>query len=472
MLFLIALILAFGFSYLCRKIIKKQPAVFYIAALIISALIVSMDFRGLPSWINTYIIGLFSRGAFATALWCVVMWTGAFPNGSKAIKVFMPIRGELSIFAALLTLGHNIGYGKIYFVRLFTDAGRMSTNQIAASILTLIMLAIMIPLTVISFPKIRRKINAKRWKKIQRLAYLFYGMIYLHVMILCIPSAKAGREGYWFSIFMYSAVFIGYGICRVRKWVIMRKKLSDKKLLNTACAGAFAILVALAAVIAGPEKAAADKGLGNKAGVQQLQAAQESTSADAAKEAGTLTANTETKEAVSKETAPAGTTAAETTATETTAVETTAEETKESETETEETSSAASETSSEETAAVLTETTSQIPETTTVEAKPPETTAAQVQEPSGFYKNGTYTASAFGYDGDVEITITVENDVITGITGVSHEGDTWYYESAENSIFPQILSSQSCEADTVSGATYSSKAIIEAAEKALEQAKR
>jgi len=46
------------------------------------------------------------------------------------------------------------------------------------------------------------------------------------------------------------------------------------------------------------------------------------------------------------------------------------------------------------------------------------------------------------------------------------------YESAKESIFPQILSSRSCEVDTVSGATYSSKAIIEAVRTALEQAKR
>ncbi|MCH5194966.1 MAG: hypothetical protein J1F11_13490, partial [Oscillospiraceae bacterium] len=74
------------------------------------------------------------------------MWTGALPNGSAPIKKLMPIRGELSIFAAILTLGHNIGFGQTYFVRLFTDYSRMSSSQIAASVLTIIMLVIMIPL--------------------------------------------------------------------------------------------------------------------------------------------------------------------------------------------------------------------------------------------------------------------------------------------------------------------------------------
>lgn len=143
MLFLIALILAVGFALLCGKTLKKYPYAFYAAAVIVTVVISILavsDLRSVPVFVNTYIIGLFTRGAFATALWCVVMWTGAMPNGSVPIKMLMPVRGELSIFAAILTLGHNIGFGRTYFVRLFTDFGRMTTNQITAVILTIIML--------------------------------------------------------------------------------------------------------------------------------------------------------------------------------------------------------------------------------------------------------------------------------------------------------------------------------------------
>lgn len=227
MLFLIALILAVGFSLLCGKVLKKYPYAFYGAAVIVTAATIVLavsDLRSVPAFVNTYIIGLFTRGTFATALWCVVMWTGAMPDSSVPIKKLVPIRGELSIFASILTLGHNLGFGRIYCARMFADTGKMSINQITASILTIIMLVIMIPLTVMSFPQIRRKMNAKIWKRIQRTAYIFYGLIYIHVMTLCIPMAKAGREGYLFSVFVYSIVFIGYAVCRVRKWFILRKK--------------------------------------------------------------------------------------------------------------------------------------------------------------------------------------------------------------------------------------------------------
>ncbi|MDE6678639.1 MAG: hypothetical protein K2K02_06330, partial [Ruminococcus sp.] len=237
MLFLIALLLATSFVLFCSKPLKKYPFIFYTIAVlitVISIVIAGIDTHSVPQLVNTYIIGLFTRGAFATALWCVVMWTGAFPNGSAPIKKLMPIRSELSIFSAILTLGHNIGFGQTYFVRLFTDTGRMSSNQITAGILSIAMLVIMIPLTVMSFPAVRKKMNPKLWKKIQRTAYLFYTMIYIHVIVLYYPMAKAGREGIFFNILVYSVTFIGYAVMRIRKYIIVKKKPENKIVLNIA----------------------------------------------------------------------------------------------------------------------------------------------------------------------------------------------------------------------------------------------
>ncbi len=360
MLFLFALFFAFGFTYLCRREIKRHAVIFYIAASIVSVIVILIDSRDLPFWINPYIINLFSRGIFATALWCVVMWTGAFPNGSKAIRAFMPVRGEISILAVCLTLGHNIGYGKTYFVWLLTETERMNKNQIMAAVLSLAMLGIMIPLTILSFQSVRKRVSPKKWKRIQRLAYLFYGMIYLHVMVLYIPLAQGGREEYLLGVFVYSVVFIGYGICRIRKWILLRKKGFEKRIWNTAGAGLFTLFVGLVTVLAKPDRIQAEGHLNNNTEIPKI---------------------------------------------------------------------------------------------------------------SGIYRDGTYTASAYGYDGDIEITILIQDNKIAEITGVSYESDTWYYETAKESLFAQILLEQGKEADVVSGATYSSKAIITAIEKALEAAK-
>lgn len=444
MLFLIAIAAAFGFAYLCKKPLKQHPYIFYIGAAVISIIVAAVDFRNVPEFVNTYIIGLFSRGAFGTALWAVVMWTGAFPNGSKPIKAFMPIRGELSIFAAILTLGHNIGYGKTYFVRLFTDASRMSAEQLIASFLTIAMLIIMIPLTVMSFPQIRKKMNAKLWKKIQRTAYLFYGMMYLHVMVLFVPMAKAGRQGYFLSVLAYSIVFIGYAVCRIRKWYLLRKKAENIKFVNAVCVPAFAVMLMM------PCLAAKSSPVKNSSIVKP---AAVKIAEDEPMEENT-TAITSSEMVTSSTTAETATDTTETTVT--TATEETTESVTEEETEAEE--SAEEEIAEEEAP----------PE----EESEPEPEPETEPEPVYIYNNGTYTAAAYGYDGDIEVSVTIENDVIVDITGVTYESDSWYYDSAAPHVISQILNTQSTQVDAYSGATYSSDAIMAAVAAALDMARK
>ena len=87
------------------------------------------------------------------------------------------------------------------------------------------------------------------------------------------------------------------------------------------------------------------------------------------------------------------------------------------------------------------------------------------------YKDGTYTATAYGYDGDITVSVIIVEDVITAITAQSAEEDPWYFEQAEKPVIEAILAGQATEVDAVSGATYSSKGIMQAVENALEQAK-
>ncbi|MEE1057226.1 MAG: hypothetical protein UH239_08280 [Acutalibacteraceae bacterium] len=252
MILLIGLVMAVVFSLTGSKIIKKHSYILYGICTVISIAIAFIDTKIFPEFINTYIIGLFSRGAFATSLWIVVMWTGALKNGSTLIKKLMPIRGELSIMAAILTLGHNISFGKVYFVRLFSAPQSMSPIHLVAAIMSLAMLLIMIPLTIMSFPKIRKKMNGKLWKKIQRTAYVFYTLIYLHVITLYLPMAQQGNMNYLFNVVLYSIIFITYAVCRVRKWFIVKKKPENKIPLNVTSAITTAIFVAIVSVVAFP----------------------------------------------------------------------------------------------------------------------------------------------------------------------------------------------------------------------------
>lgn len=103
------------------------------------------------------------------------------------------------------------------------------------------------------------------------------------------------------------------------------------------------------------------------------------------------------------------------------------------------------------------------------------------------YENGTYMAQVVCYPDDgfdfeeytLSLKISIFDDVITSIDEVMGVGDNydtandWYLNRAVRgttkypSVVKQILNKNSTDVDTVSGATCSSKAIIEAVNKAL-----
>ena len=86
-------------------------------------------------------------------------------------------------------------------------------------------------------------------------------------------------------------------------------------------------------------------------------------------------------------------------------------------------------------------------------------------------KDGTYTASAMGYSGQVNITLTIKDGKITEVTNTNSDTRS-FFNKAWRSIQPKILEKQSTEGiDTVSGATFSSMGILDASKIALEQAK-
>ena len=81
--------------------------------------------------------------------------------------------------------------------------------------------------------------------------------------------------------------------------------------------------------------------------------------------------------------------------------------------------------------------------------------------------DGTYTGSGTGLRGTTEVSVTVENGTITDITVTSYEDDQQYFERAESTMIDRILSAQSIQVSTVSGATFSSNSILEAVADAL-----
>lgn len=505
MLLIISLVLAVAFVFLCGKALKKHPILFYSGAGIITIVLALIPFDGVPNFVNNYILALFRRGSLATAIFIIVMYMGALKNGSALMKRLIVIRGELSIMASIMILCHNIFFGKIYFVRLFTSASTMPVTQLLAAIASLLMLVIMIPLTIMSFPKVRKKMKPKLWKRLQRFAYVFYALIYIHIFLLTYSSAQARRGDYALSLILYTIVFGVYLVMRVRKYLL--KKNSNIKLALNAGSGICTVGIVGAVclfVFLGNGNTAAPA----RIPVKTFAYSSESSIATADNSNTESQLHVETSETTSvKSKEESQSTASESSKTSLTSSASSKVESKSTENETSKSNSQSSQITTKNNSSYNNTTQSSKPSASnnnnsssssknnisskpstskpnqSITSKPsnsgntvskPETSAQETSKVpivQNKYKDGKFSGSAYGYDGNIYVTITIKDDKITNIEATSDESDLWYFESCVQNVTSQIIASQSTSVDATSGATYSSEGIMAAVEQALNSAK-
>lgn len=230
MLLIVALIIISLFIYFLGASLKKHPNAYYIGAAAISIGIFLLGFIDMPLFVKKNILEIFAKGSLGTAMFVFVMYAGALPKGNRFIAPLMKIRGELSITAAILVLCHNFTYGRTYFRMLFVQPEILSETQLAAAIISIILIMIMLVLTITSFPSVRKSMQAKKWKQLQRTAYLFYGLMYVHIMLINIPYARLGMSMYIVNVIVYSIVFLGYAAMRISKALITNAQKNKKNI--------------------------------------------------------------------------------------------------------------------------------------------------------------------------------------------------------------------------------------------------
>ena len=86
------------------------------------------------------------------------------------------------------------------------------------------------------------------------------------------------------------------------------------------------------------------------------------------------------------------------------------------------------------------------------------------------YKNGTYEGSGTGYGGTITVQVTLQDDTITDVSVTNAPGEDSAYLAQGENVISSIISEQSTDVDTVSGATFSSTGILEAVNDALTKA--
>lgn len=497
MLLIIALVIASLFVYFLKDKLKQYPNIFYIGAAVVTIVIFSLRTVAMPQFVRQNIVGIFAKGTIGTAFFIIVMITGALPRGSKLIGPLMRIRGELSIMAAILVLSHNLTYGMTYFKMLFSAPAALPAVQRCAAVISLMLIVLMIGLTVISFPAVRKKMNPKKWKQIQRSAYVFYGLLYVHIMLINIPYARMGLHMYAVNVLVYSIVFAGYAAMRIRKWVLTKNPDADSifiKKVSVAvsvcavlvCTVAFSMCFMRNGNKVSAQETAADKTLSqtqtekgvkkngeagttsevlNADGVTQEQ----QTSGESGDSAG------DSQEAQENENAQDGENAAAA-AVENTAGEENRQEKQDTDSQNSGSSGTVSESGSDTNSSAGGSSGSDSssagqPAEEKTEAAPKPTEAPRTFKADGDY-TGTAVCDTYGYT--VTVVLTISGDVVTGVSASATAGgaDEMFFSQANAKVPGAILANGGVSGvDGVSGATKSSNAIKAAYTSAYQSAK-
>lgn len=464
MLLIISLIIVSLFIYFLKDSLKKHAGIYYIGAAVISIAVFLIGFLPMPLFLKNNILGIFAKGSLGTAMFIAVMYAGALPKGSKLIAPLMKIRGELSITAAILVLCHNFTYGITYFKMLFIKPEALSATQFTAAIISLVLIIIMIVLTVTSFQAVRKKMKAKKWKQLQRTAYVFYGLMYVHIMLINIPYARLGLGTYIANVVIYSIVFLGYAAMRIAKAVSAKATRAGKtygKKPETVLYGLALVLCVVMTFLcfAGRKTTAMASGgdeeweeFFNDETVAALVKEAESSLADDA--ALTAEGTTEAGQADNQSDTQADNSGLD---------------------------NSGSENASGNTSGNDSGSGNQAAQPGNLSDSSSDSqggnTASDTPANATFKADGTYTGSAVcdTYNYNVTVTIVVSGDVITSVTATSEAGaqDEQYFNMANAKVPAQLLANQSTSGvDSVSGATKSSNAIKKAFYYAYKSAKK
>ena len=413
MIVILTLICSLAFFHFFGKALKKKPAVLYGICILLSLVSIFYPREGGLPFLDFFFKKIMQRGVLAGSLFIWVMLAPVLPKSFSGRKTIYLLRGEMAICASLITLAHNLAFGGKYFGALFLGQGHISLMELHAAIVSCLMILLLIPLTITSFQTVRRKMQAKSWKKLQNWSYLFYLLLYLHIFFIYQGALIRGKGEYFFTLMLYSFIFGFYGFLRIRQYRMQKESREKKTFPLFRIAGLLPIVCIFLSGFysAGKYRAALEAKVDKNEAQETV--------------------------AESKESA----------------------ESKGSGEDKSDSSEKASEAGGDKDSAKSSDGSS-------------DSQGSDASSASGAYKDGEYLGKASAYNGNVEVKVTISGGKITAIDIVKTKDDEEYFFDAQKKVIPEILEKQSTDVDAVAGATTSSEGIAHAVQKALEEAKK
>lgn len=187
----VAFILLFGLLAIYHgKWVRKHNVKLYIIAVVLAVVTYFLIDK-------VKIIEPFIQGYLGLSLLYLVMITGALKDKSKLKIKLVSVRREYSILGFIFISTHGIRY----YLDFFGDSPAIER------LMGVLAFAIMIPLFITSFMKIRRKLSRKSWVNLQRLAYVVYVLIFVHLLLMASMP----------NLLVYIVLFVPYFILKLIK---------------------------------------------------------------------------------------------------------------------------------------------------------------------------------------------------------------------------------------------------------------
>lgn len=153
----------------------------------------------------------FVQGFLGLSFFYIVMMTGALKKKSKLRIKFAGIRREYSILGFILITPHALKY----FVEYLDGEIALEWWGVATYL-------VMLPLFITSFMVIRKKMSRNAWVYIQKLAYVSYITLFIHLIL------NASNP---INLVVYLALFVPYISMKIYRETL--EYTSKKKILAT-----------------------------------------------------------------------------------------------------------------------------------------------------------------------------------------------------------------------------------------------
>ena len=153
----------------------------------------------------------FVQGFLGLSFFYIVMMTGALKKKSKLRIKFAGIRREYSILGFILVTPHALKYFVEYL-----------DGEIALEWWGVITYLVMLPLFITSFMVIRKKMSRNAWVYLQKLAYVSYITLFIHLIL---------NASSIINLVVYLALFVPYISMKIYREILGYS--SKKKVLVT-----------------------------------------------------------------------------------------------------------------------------------------------------------------------------------------------------------------------------------------------